>query len=56
MRVSADSGYGYCFIPVTGSGRGCGHGFGFAGVDLQSQYPRGFYPLPSIMVDNLTFS
>ena len=32
MRVSADSGYGYHFLPVAGCGRGCGHGFLLAGA------------------------
>ena len=47
MRISADSGYGYCFMPVAGCGRGRGRGFWLAGAGLSNPYPCGFYPLPS---------
>ena len=32
--ISADSGHGHGFLPVTVNGRGRGHGFLLAGIDI----------------------
>jgi len=50
--MPADSGHGHKLLPVAGSGRGCGHKILVAGADMQRYYPRGFCPLPSLVLDS----
>jgi len=48
--MPADSGRGRIVLPVAGGGRGRGRGYTVAGAGLWFVYPRGFYPLPFLLL------
>jgi len=48
--MPADSGHGHRLVPVAGGGRGCGHEILLAGAGVGSHYPRGYCPLPFLIV------
>jgi hypothetical protein len=50
--LSADCGCGRGYVPVADSGHG--RGFQHADADICRHYPRGYYPLPSLIGDRVS--
>jgi len=50
--MPANSGCGRIVLPMAGGGRGRGHRYIVAGAGLRFLYPRGFYPLPFLLLSS----